>query len=253
MSNNADERQNTPSPLSSQADPFADGHGLVGGFGDKRTLRSRLPPLDHRWVLAPYDREGDAQKGREFFGTSSDDQSPVEVEIGFARGHFLRDRVAQANGHRFLGFEIKHQWCDRMAKFLDREDFDNTRIILGDARPLLLELLPLEGVEAFYVFFPDPWWKKRHHKKRVVSAPTLEVMHRLLRPGGAIEIRTDVRDYMDMAEAVVDDHGGFERVTAGIDASGRPLPLTHREKKCAEHGAPVHHLRVQKRLRVQKP
>ncbi|MFT5431020.1 MAG: tRNA (guanine-N7-)-methyltransferase [Myxococcota bacterium] len=219
-------------------DPFADGHGLVGGFGDKRRIRSRQPPLEHRWILAPYDEPGDLTAGQAFFAEGN-----VEVEIGFARGHFLRDRVRQARDKRFLGVEIKRAWCQRMVKFLDREELDHTRIILGDARPLLLKLLPAGGVDAFYVFFPDPWWKKRHHKRRVISAATIEVMHRLLKTGGAIEVRTDVEDYANMVESVFGEHGGFERVTAGIDAQGRPLPPTHREKKCAENGAPIFRFR----------
>lgn len=215
--------------------PYSNGHGLVGGRGELRSERTKVPPLIHPYVLRPFEEPTDIDRGREFFSDGN-----IEVEVGFARGHFLRDRIAQAPEHRFLGFEIRRRWCDRMARFLDRETWDNTRIILSDARPLFEQLLTENTVHAFHVFFPDPWWKKRHHKRRIMSAETLAVMQRLLAPGGSIHFRTDVLTYFEMVEQLFEESTGLEAAKANYTQRGVRLPLTHREKKCEEVGIPVY-------------
>lgn len=229
--------------MSDEQNPFSDGKGLVGGRGRERAEHRPEASLVHRVVLNPYRNPEHMTGGREFFATG-----PVEVEIGFGRCHHLKDRILQARESRFLGFEIKRGWCERMTRFCDRNELDHTRIILGDARPLLSELLQVEGVAAFSVFFPDPWWKKRHHKRRIMSEVMLELMHQLLEPGGRIHFRTDVEEYFKVVEALIADHGGFDRIPPGLDSQGRTLPLTHREKKCAEYGIPVHTLCATKRV-----
>jgi tRNA (guanine-N7-)-methyltransferase len=200
-------------------------------------VRSKVPPLIHRYVLRPFEDTEDIERGRDFFSTGN-----VEVEIGFARGHFLRERLAQEPTHRFLGFEIRRRWCERMARFLDREERTNTRIILSDARPLLNELLTENTVAALHVYFPDPWWKKRHHKRRIMSPETLTLMHRLLAPDGSIHFRTDVLDYFEMVEALFAESTGFRKAQANHTLNGVRLPLTHREKKCGEVGVPIYSL-----------
>ncbi len=218
-------------------EPFGSGHGLVGGRGEDRASKRRYPPFEHPTVLLPYDADDHLATGRAFFADRK-----VEVEIGFGRGHHARDRIMQAPEHRFLLFEVRRAWVERMAKWLDRQGLDNARVIHDDARPLLLRLLADGGVHSFSVFFPDPWWKKRHHKRRVMTPETLEVMHRLLEDGGRLHFRTDVQPYFEVVEALLADHGGFDRIPPGLAADGTVLPLTHREKKCAEHGTPVHQL-----------
>ena len=165
------------------------------------------------------------------------------MEIGFGRSHFFRDRVLQAPETQFLGFEIKMAWVRRVAKFLAREERENCRVVLDDARPLLLQLLPLESIRAFYVFFPDPWWKKRHHKRRVMTQDMLDVMYRLLEPGGAIELRTDVTEYYERVAELFENDQRYERIEAGIDHEGRILPSLI-AKKCQER-IPTHSIRVQ--------
>ena len=220
--------------------PFIGSRGLVGGSGERRKER-RGEPYTHALLLRPYDVPDHIPQSRQLFT-----QGPVEVEIGFGRSHFFRDRVLQAPDTQFLGFEIKMAWVRRVAKFLAREGREDCRVVLDDARPLLLQLLPLESVRTFYVFFPDPWWKKRHHKRRVMTQDMLDVMYRLLKPGGAIELRTDVVEYYERVIELFENDRRYERIEAGVDHDGRILPLTHREKKCQETGIPTHSIRVQK-------
>ncbi|MEC8025169.1 MAG: tRNA (guanosine(46)-N7)-methyltransferase TrmB [Myxococcota bacterium] len=220
--------------------PFLGSRGLVGGSGEKRKHRHNNP-YEHPLLLRPYDVPEHITVARQLFANG-----PIEVEIGFGRSHFFRDRVLQAPETQFLGFEIKLEWVRRVAKFLAREDRMDCRVVLDDARPLLLQLLPEESVRVFYVFFPDPWWKKRHHKRRIMTQEMLDVMYRLLEPGGAIELRTDVRDYFARVDELFQNDARYERIEPGIDQNGQALPLTHREKKCRETGIDTYSLRARK-------
>ena len=260
--------------------PFLRMRGLVGGDGQIRAEHRLAPLWTHRTVLHPWDVPDDREAARAFCrvgelvhyagaaprtpdlmgghpARSSDqpdgliarreDLLSLEVEIGFGRPHFIRERIAQAPDRRFLAFEIKREWCEQLAGFLDRQKLDNTRIFLADARPLIADLLAPGCLVAAYVFFPDPWWKKRHEKRRVVSPELFDVLAVALRPGGAIEFRTDVLEYFSRVEAMVAEDARFERGEPGIDDQGRVLPLSHREKKCAEVGAAVHRMRLVRR------
>ena len=91
------------------------------------------------------------------------------------------------------------------------------------------------------MLFPDPWWKKKHHKRRLFHAPTVALFHDLLAPGGLFVARTDVPAYADLIDEAVLAHGGFR--VAAEDEGDPPVldhPRTHREKKCAELGIPVY-------------
>ncbi len=222
--------------------PLARISGLVGGAGPERVAAHPEPSLVHRWALSPYHDPAHLEAGRAFAA-----EGLVEVEIGFGRPHFLKQRITDAPERRYFGFEVQREWCEQLCGWLDREGHTNTRVILSDARPLLAELFPVSSVQAFYVFFPDPWWKRRHEERRVVTAEVLEVLHALLAPGGALEVRTDVAAYFERVCTLVRAHGGFDEVPAGVDDRGRTLPLTHREKKCSEVGTPVHRIRAIRR------
>lgn len=222
--------------------PIADGRGLIGGRGEDRVGRGRAAPLLYRCVLQPYEAPPDLAAGRAFFA-----EGPVEVEIGFARGHFFKDRMAQAPGTRFLGFEVRRMWVEQLARWIDRRDDDRARLVLADARPLLEQILTPDTVTAFHVFFPDPWWKKRHEKRRVMTSDTVRSMHTLLAPGGSVCFRTDVPAYFEVVNALLSAHGGFEMAEAEQAPDGQPLPWTHRQQKCAALGIAVHSLRARKR------
>jgi len=207
--------------------PYANGWGLIGGNPELRKKRQRTPRFEHQYLVDPYEEPTNFEQIRSFLA-----DHPIEVEIGFRRGHFLRERSVQCPERRFLGFELTLEWCRKMVRFLEREDVTNTRIIQSDARPLLEQTLPKNGVDAFYVFFPDPWWKKRHHKRRLVTAETLDLFHQYLSDDGTFVFRTDVIPYFDHVCELLDQHGGFHvQIPESPDLA---LPRSHREKKCAE-------------------
>jgi tRNA (guanine-N7-)-methyltransferase len=118
----------------------------------------------------------------------------VWLEIGFGGGEHL---VWQAKAHPDVGFLGCEPFEDGVIKLLSAIDvtgLTNVRVLAGDARPLL-RLLPRAGIARVFILFPDPWPKKRHHKRRLVSAATLDELTRILRSGGELRMATDAAEY----------------------------------------------------------
>ncbi|TWT43295.1 tRNA (guanine(46)-N(7))-methyltransferase TrmB [Botrimarina hoheduenensis] len=125
---------------------------------------------------------------------------PLEVEIGSGKGMFLRRATGERPNHNFLGVEIAHKYARYCAALLTREQRENGVVLSGDGARLMSEVLPTGGLEAVHVYFPDPWWKKRHHKRRLMNnADFLTDVARTLRPGGALHFWTDVPEYFEAA------------------------------------------------------
>jgi tRNA (guanine-N7-)-methyltransferase len=197
---------------------------------------SRVPPLDLGSVLAPGRREGDEEALTSWLA-----RRPLAVEIGFGRPHFLCELAEQRPDLSLLGFETERRWCRAAAARADRQGVRNLRVIEGDARDYTPRYFPAECVDAYFVLFPDPWWKKRHHKRRVFRPDFVGILHQTLAPGGVLWCKTDVGAYGDLIESQIRAHGGFElgRALASPGLFGSDLPHSHREKKCAEFGIPV--------------
>ncbi len=118
----------------------------------------------------------------------------VWLEIGFGGGAHL---VWQAKAHPDVGFLGCEPFEDGVIKVLSAIKVDgltNVRLLAGDARPLL-RLLPQAGIGRVFILFPDPWPKKRHHKRRLLSAATLDEIARILKPGGELRLATDAGEY----------------------------------------------------------
>jgi tRNA (guanine-N7-)-methyltransferase len=118
----------------------------------------------------------------------------VWLEIGFGGGEHL---VWQAKAHPdigLIGCEPFEDGVIKLVSAIEHEGLTNVRVCADDARPLL-RLLPAGSLSRVFILFPDPWPKKRHHKRRIVSGATLAEIARLLRPGGELRIGTDVSAY----------------------------------------------------------
>ena len=168
--------------------------------------------------------------------------NPVEVEVGFGKGLFLV-RAAQASpAVNFLGIEVVRKYQLFTATRLAKRGLANVRLALADARLLLRECVPSASVQAVHVYYPDPWWKKRHLKRRVFTAEFAAQCERVLRPGGRLYVVTDVAEYFAVITDLVARHTRL-----------RPLPLpdlrapaddldylTNFERKFRKQGKPIH-------------
>ena len=168
----------------------------------RRALRKLDPSLDlSRHLLLPDDvpRPWSAES---LFGR----KAPLEVEIGSGKGLFLEGAATARPDHDFLGIEVAKKYAKHCAARLARRSLDNGRMLCGDGLWLFREVLPDEQLEAVHVYFPDPWWKKRHHRRRVMNEAFVADITRTLRAGGRLHFWTDVKDYYDMAIELLAQH-----------------------------------------------
>jgi tRNA (guanine-N7-)-methyltransferase len=124
---------------------------------------------------------------------------PIELEIGSGKGLFLI-RAAKENPHRtFIGMELATKYAREAQEKLEKERITNACFLACDAVALMAQDIPDGSVVAVHVYFPDPWWKSKHKKRRVLSDETIRNIERVLKPGGELHFWTDVLDYYEIA------------------------------------------------------
>jgi tRNA (guanine-N7-)-methyltransferase len=119
----------------------------------------------------------------------------VWLEIGFGGGEHLIEQAKANRDVGFLGCEPFEDGVIKLLSAIETEGLTNVRVLAGDARPLL-RLLPQGSVGRAFILFPDPWPKKRHHKRRLIAPETLDEIARILRPAGELRMATDAAEYV---------------------------------------------------------
>ena len=121
--------------------------------------------------------------------------NPLNIEIGFGMGRATAC-IAQKNpGINYLGIEVHRPGIGRLLWEIEKLGLKNIRVIEGDAREILKRRIRDNSVSAFHIFFPDPWPKKKHHKRRLLTRPFTDLLAAKLLPGGCIYAATDWADY----------------------------------------------------------
>jgi tRNA (guanine-N7-)-methyltransferase len=137
------------------------------------------------------------------------------VEIGSGQGHQIVSAAAAHPGTDFLAVEVFTAGLARTMLDADREGVKNLRLVEANAPEALEHLLPAASVDELWVFFPDPWHKNKHTKRRLVAPEFARIAAQAIRPGGTLRLATDWQDYADQMRDVLDDAPGFERAFAG--------------------------------------
>ena len=132
------------------------------------------------------------------------------VEIGFGMGDATRAVAAARPDTAFLGIEVHKPGVGRLLRLIDEDGLDNVRIVRQDAVEVLESMIPPLSVDGFHVWFPDPWPKARHIKRRLINAGTLAMMAACLRPGGYVHCATDWEPYAESIAAAVEAAPGLE-------------------------------------------
>ena len=206
--------------------------GLVGGAPDLRAKARQVKEVSHPFFWCPLESADHAAALHAFTGPG-----PLAVEIGFGRGYFL-GRFAQLHSDwNCLGLEVKRKLIREALVRLDRWGVESARLLLGDARALLPRFLPPASIEALFILFPDPWWKKKHHKRRLLDASGLAPFVPLLKDGALVVVRSDVPLVLDLARAALPAIG-----CKPLDGPGLELPQTDRERVCDRIGIPSQEL-----------
>jgi tRNA (guanine-N7-)-methyltransferase len=168
----------------------------------RRALRKIDPALDLSRYLKTWDELPRPWSMHTLFGR----EAPLEIEVGSGKGLFLQSAAAATPEHNFLGIEIAQKYAHHCAARLAKYELSHAVMINADAERIFRELLPDDSLHAVHVYFPDPWWKKRHHKRRVMNPSFLKDAARTLAPGGRLHFWTDVQDYFDASLALVAEH-----------------------------------------------
>jgi tRNA (guanine-N7-)-methyltransferase len=160
-------------------------------------------------------------------------RAPRVLDIGFGDGEALLTAAANRPDVDYLGIEVHEPGIGHLLVLLERAGLDNVRIVAADAVDVVGRMLVDESFAAVNLFFPDPWPKKRHHKRRLVQPAFVAEIARILEPGGVFHVATDWADYAEHAAAVL---GADERLSsvAGADLCNNPLavrPTTKFERR----------------------
>jgi len=166
---------------------------------------------------------------------------PVEMEVGSGKGLFLATASAATPRRNFLGVEISGGYARLCAGKLAARRAANARIIHGDATHLVRGMLPDACLAGMHVYFPDPWWKARHRKRRVLSDAFLPHAGRVLAHGGILHVWTDVEEYFREAMAAAHATGLFAAPREeDVQPAEHDLDYrTHFERRTRLAGEPV--------------
>lgn len=167
---------------------------------------------------------------------------PVTLEVGFGSGESLAQMAAADPERNFLGVEVHRPGVGRLLLRCEELQLTNLRVMRHDAMELLARALAEASIERFLLYFPDPWHKKRHHKRRFLRPQTLDQIARVLRPGGLFHAATDWPDYAQAMLALLNaDSGNFVNCDPAGGCLPRPdwRPQTRFERRGLALGHPV--------------
>jgi len=165
--------------------------------------------------------------------------APVTLEIGFGNGDNL---AAQASTHperNYLGVEVHRPGVGRLLLGLEERELPNVRIICHDAVEVLTQQIAPQTLDEVLILFPDPWPKKRHHKRRLVQAPFVELVADRLRAGGVLRFATDWQPYADAALEVLSANRGLRNLA--LDGTFVPRPTERAPTRFEKRGERLGH------------
>ena len=178
-------------------------------------------------------------KWAEIFGNSH----PIELEIGMGKGTFITEQATSRPEVNFFGIEWARWFWRYASDRLRRRGCNNVRTVRAEANFFLTEFVPPNSIDVLHIYFPDPWPKARHHKRRLIQPAFMPVAHRVLREAGRIQIVTDHKGYWDEnIELIVRAAAGFTVVDYNRPGSAGAGEFvgTNFERKYAREGRPFY-------------
>lgn len=170
------------------------------------------------------------------------------LEIGFGNGESFIAQAQATPEADFLGIEVYRPGIGHLLLRLESNQLNNVRVICSDALEVLQCYLPNHSLAGVQIFFPDPWPKKRHHKRRLIQPPFVELLWHKLKPGGWLHLATDWQDYAEHILAVLNQHPGFRYLTETDHCIYGPSerPLTKFEQRGQRQGRPIWDLKFKR-------
>ena len=164
--------------------------------------------------------------------------APLHLEIGCGTGETLLDLAGLHPENDYLGVEVYRSGIGRLLIGVHQRRLHNVRIIDKDIVPILAQSIPDHMLDAVYIFFPDPWPKKRHHKRRLIQPAFVKTLQHKLRRHGRVFIATDWEDYARHIVQTFGSHGGFLNLAGSRRYAPRPRwrPVTRYERRAMRLG-----------------
>lgn len=210
----------------------------------RRAVRKIDPGLDLTRHLRTYEQLPDLLRGEAIFGR----EAPLEIEVGSGKGLFLLSAASAAPERDFLGIELAGKYARLAAARLAKRGLTNVCVVEADGARVFRERLPGRSLAAVHVYFPDPWWKARHKKRRIMTAAFLADVERTLLDAGRLHFWTDVQEYFETTLELVRQ---ATKLTGPYDVPERSPQhdldyRTNFERRMRLSGEPVYRAEFQK-------
>ncbi len=180
----------------------------------------------------------------ELFGNDN----PVSLEIGFGMGASLAEQAKRYPERNFIGIEVHRPGVGSLLVRMKEYQLSNIRVISHDAVEVLEDMLADDCLELLQLFFPDPWHKKKHHKRRILNAPFSQLVRSKIKPGGHFHMATDWQNYAEQMLEVMTESPGWVNCSESNDYIPQPenRPITKFQKRGEGLGHGVWDLMFQK-------
>ncbi len=185
--------------------------------------------LDTQWPLFGIDYSETALNLTELFGREAD----TVLEIGFGNGDSLWQMAMANPGRNYLGIEVHRPGVGHLLHLVDDSGCTNIRVSNHDAVEVLEHQIPDNSLSRLQLFFPDPWHKKKHHKRRIVQNTFIQLVAKKLKPGGVFHLATDWENYAEHMLEVLNHSSAFKNLSSDGDFVPRPdeRPITKFETR----------------------
>jgi tRNA (guanine-N7-)-methyltransferase len=193
-----------------------------------RLTAAQKQALDRLWPVYGVDFNTERLDLDTLFGRSA----PVTLEIGFGNGESLLQQALSRPEQDYLGIEVHRPGVGRLLHLANEACISNLRVINHDAVEVLQQQISDNSLDCVQLFFPDPWHKKRHHKRRIINPAFIQLVRQKLKTGGQFHLATDWQDYAEYMLAEMEQAKGFTNTAGqGHFAKSTDRPVTKFENR----------------------
>lgn len=200
-----------------------------------RLTRGQQQALEKLWPVYGIDFKAELLDLDTLFKSSA----PIVLEVGFGNGDSLFQQAVSNPNNSYIGIEVHRPGVGHLLHLAGNAGITNLRVINHDAVEVLQLQIPDHSLDCVQLFFPDPWHKKRHHKRRIVKAEFIRLVYQKLKPGGLFHLATDWQDYAEHMLAEMEQAEGFSNIAGKgnyAENTGRPsTKFEHRGQRLG-HG-----------------